>query len=367
MWLEAPWVLVFRYWVFQGMIHMNWLERCHRISLEAMVAWLVYEGLLWAGLAAGAPSVALAIGIAHTINALFNGHPIAVAGHAWGKVPVNRDRGRFAGYLAGLAVRLRERRPRYIQEVLLLGGLVRGELRPTTDADVAFVSSGGWWNGILACNWLVLERARAFLSGFPLDAYCYRSRRELEQKMRVHEEIPFVLYRQNGAGEGDIGDFRERIVVTKNIPKAPRVILVGAGGGHLTEALLAVEGLRIKRTIATFCLPHTRESLQGEVLYCLVDPHGNVWKYLLNLLQSTWMVLRVRPHVVLSTGGGMSIAACLVGKFVGSKVIYVESGARVHTMSKTGKLLYRFADLFVVQWAPLAEKYPKAVVGGVLL
>ncbi|WP_191976308.1 hypothetical protein [Limosilactobacillus reuteri] len=42
------------------------------------------------------------------------------------------------------------------------------------------------------------------------------------------------------------------------------------------------------------------------------------------------------------------------------KVIYIESFARITTPSLTGKILYHFADLFIVQWKELLKVYPKA-------
>lgn len=146
-----------------------------------------------------------------------------------------------------------------------------------------------------------------------------------------------------------------------------KVIVLGAGGGHLTEALMAIDGVPMDRTVATFCLSHTRESLKGEKVFCLVDPHGSLLKYVLNLFQSLILLLKVRPSYVINTGGGMTIATSLLGKLLGAKLIYVESGARVHTPSKTGKLLYKYSDLFIVQWKPLLEYYPNAVYGGLLL
>lgn len=154
--------------------------------------------------------------------------------------------------------------------------------------------------------------------------------------------------------------------MTSDTDKAPRVVVIGAGGGHLTEALLAIDGVRMQRVIATFCLAHTRESLRGERVWCLIDPHGSLWKYAINFMQSLWMILRVRPHAIVSTGGGMSIAASLLGKLFGAKLIYVESGARVSTPSKTGKLMYKYADLFIVQWKPLLKFFPNAQYGGML-
>jgi len=151
--------------------------------------------------------------------------------------------------------------------------------------------------------------------------------------------------------------------------KSPRAIVVSSGGGHLSEALLAIEGVQLRATIATLKLPHTQSSLQGKAwkTFYLVDPHGNLFKYLLNALQSLMLVLRDRPELIISTGAGMVIPTCLIGKLLGAKLVFIETAARVHTPSRTGKLLYRFSDLFLVQWEPLLDYYPKAKYGGVLL
>lgn len=149
--------------------------------------------------------------------------------------------------------------------------------------------------------------------------------------------------------------------------RRPRVMVIGAGGGHLTESLLATEGLDIDRTIVTFRLPHTDQTLRDEKVYYLIDPHTSKWKFVVNALQSVYVVLRVRPQAVINTGGGISIACSLISRIFGAKLIFIESGARVHTPSRTGKFLYRYSDLFIVQWKPLLQHYPDAVHGGPLL
>ena len=50
----------------------------------------------------------------------------------------------------------------------------------------------------------------------------------------------------------------------------------------------------------------------------------------------------------------------ILGKLRKKKVIFVESMARVEDLSLSGKIAYRFADVFVVYWESLARKYPKA-------
>ena len=144
--------------------------------------------------------------------------------------------------------------------------------------------------------------------------------------------------------------------------KPVKAFVIGAGGGHLTESLLATEGVPIDRIIITFRMAHTEETLKSEKVRYIVDPHGNLIKYLINFLQSFYILLRDRPKVIINTGGGISIATSLLGKFLfRSKLIYIESGARVTTASKTGDLMYKHADLFIVQWKGLLKFVPNAV------
>ena len=61
-----------------------------------------------------------------------------------------------------------------------------------------------------------------------------------------------------------------------------------------------------------------------------------------------------------------TVPVCIIGKLMGIQVIYVESYTRLKDLSLTGRILYPFADLFLVQWKQLTRKYPKAVYGGAL-
>ena len=58
------------------------------------------------------------------------------------------------------------------------------------------------------------------------------------------------------------------------------------------------------------------------------------------------------------------IPSILIAKLFKKKVIYIETFARVNTASKTGRFVYKFADLFIVQWEELKKIYPNAVYGG---
>lgn len=87
-------------------------------------------------------------------------------------------------------------------------------------------------------------------------------------------------------------------------------------------------------------------------------------KYIKTFFQSLCILLKEKPKIIISTGALATFPICLLGKLMRKQVIYIESFARVDTASLTGKLMYRIADLFIVQWEELLKFYPKAVYGG---
>lgn len=83
-----------------------------------------------------------------------------------------------------------------------------------------------------------------------------------------------------------------------------------------------------------------------------------------NAFQSLGIFLKERPDAVISTGVLATIPMCLLCKLFGKKVIYIESFAKVTSPTETGKLLYKIADRFYVQWESMLEVYPNAVFKG---
>ena len=148
---------------------------------------------------------------------------------------------------------------------------------------------------------------------------------------------------------------------------SPRMLIVCSAGGHLTEALQAIEGVPMEFDVATFRLPHLQLPRGARAIHYLTDPHVSPWKYAVNAAQSVRLMLKIRPSVVLTTGAGLAIACALIGKCMGAKLIFVETVAGVRDLSRTGSLLYRFADLFIVQWPELRGRYPRASYGGKVL
>lgn len=89
-------------------------------------------------------------------------------------------------------------------------------------------------------------------------------------------------------------------------------------------------------------------------------------RILYNGALSAAILLKERPDVVVTTGVLAMVPLCLICKLFGKTVVYIESFAKVTSSTETGKLMYRIADRFYVQWESMLAIYPDAVyVGGV--
>ena len=55
---------------------------------------------------------------------------------------------------------------------------------------------------------------------------------------------------------------------------------------------------------------------------------------------------------------------CCIAKLMGSKVIYIETFANLESKTASGRIIYHFADYFLVQWESMLKLYPKAKFGG---
>ncbi|KAL9244388.1 hypothetical protein vseg_018168 [Gypsophila vaccaria] len=101
----------------------------------------------------------------------------------------------------------------------------------------------------------------------------------------------------------------------------------------------------------------------------------SVFTILIATLHAMWLMIKIRPQVIICNGPGTCIPLCaitFVFKVLGirwSTVFYVESIARVKRLSLSGLLLYKLkmADQLYVQWPQLQRMYPRSVYVGCLM
>jgi len=78
-------------------------------------------------------------------------------------------------------------------------------------------------------------------------------------------------------------------------------------------------------------------------------------------------VRRERPEVIVTTGSLPLAIVCVWVKVFGGKVVWIDSVSQMTTMSMSGSLVRRFADLTLVQWPSIAADHDNVECVGQLL
>lgn len=76
---------------------------------------------------------------------------------------------------------------------------------------------------------------------------------------------------------------------------------------------------------------------------------------------------KYRPAVIISTGSNIAVPFFLYGKLKGSKLIFIETRAKVYSKTLTGKIVAHVADKIFVQWPEMKKVYPNAEYCGTLV
>ncbi|XP_036073349.1 UDP-N-acetylglucosamine transferase subunit ALG14 homolog isoform X2 [Oryzias melastigma] len=172
------------------------------------------------------------------------------------------------------------------------------------------------------------------------------------------------------------------------------VLVVAGSGGHTTEILRLLDSLPAAYAPRHYVIADTDKMSEEKVCtfeslklqpdsklqytICRIPRSREVhqsWSSsvvsTLNALRySLPLVFRLRPDMVLCNGPGTCVPLCAAALLLGIMgmkkvlIVYVESICRVHSLSLTGKILYRLSDYFFVQWSSLRDKYPKSVFLG---
>ena len=150
------------------------------------------------------------------------------------------------------------------------------------------------------------------------------------------------------------------------------VLFISSTGGHLNE-LMQLSPMFEKYdyhiiTEKTKSNLKLKEKYPGKVGYLVYGTKLHIFTYIFKLLyncfKSLYYYIKFHPDYIITTGTHTAGPMCCIGKILGSKIIYIETFANIKTKTSTGKLIYHFADHFIVQWPSMKRLYPKAIDGG---
>lgn len=146
-----------------------------------------------------------------------------------------------------------------------------------------------------------------------------------------------------------------------------RILAVASGGGHWIQLMRLRPAFEGHEVCYVTVSSDYAVQLEGERLY--VVPDSNLTSKLALLrtaLAVFWIVARVRPDVVLSTGAAPGWFALVFGRWFRARTVWLDSIANATQLSKSGEKAGRYADLWLTQWPELAQAGGPEYAGSVL-
>lgn len=159
---------------------------------------------------------------------------------------------------------------------------------------------------------------------------------------------------------------------------AKKIMFVASSGGHLSEILQLRDMMDESHVLVTEKIGDIASIVKrGNGIRVKTVKAGSrkqgvmyLFLFLWNAIRSLGIYIVEKPDVIISTGSHTFIPFVIARKMMfwrRCNVIYIESIARVKTISKTGKMCLNHVDAFYVQWEGLCELYPQVKYKGRLL
>ena len=152
--------------------------------------------------------------------------------------------------------------------------------------------------------------------------------------------------------------------------KVKKICFIASSGGHFEQLLMLKPLMEKYNSFVVTEKTFYKTTVQNKKMYYMYQVNRKqklffLWM-IINAFMSLGILIKERPNIVITTGVLATIPLCLLVKLTGGKLIYIESFAKVTTPTETGRLMYKFADRFYVQWESMKEIYPEAIyLGGI--
>mmetsp|Transcript_32052 Transcript_32052/g.55277 ORF Transcript_32052/g.55277 Transcript_32052/m.55277 type:complete len:198 (+) Transcript_32052:2434-3027(+) len=180
-------------------------------------------------------------------------------------------------------------------------------------------------------------------------------------------------------------------LIVKGWPKSANLMVILGSGGHTAEMCQLLKTLDLKEFAKVdFVLASSdagsTPKVKAEVnlpndaeFHCIFRSRKvgqsyvtSVFTTLYSFFPALLLLLKTNPGMIVSNGPGTSVPILYIAYalrlclFRRTKLMFLESFCRVHTLSLSGKLVLPIADFFYVQWPQLQTKYPQVRYEGLL-
>lgn len=148
-----------------------------------------------------------------------------------------------------------------------------------------------------------------------------------------------------------------------------RICLVASAGGHMNQLLKITESWCGSGTFCITTMDMVRTKLKKfDKVYVVGESNRQHPVRIIKVLaKCTKIVFQERPNVVISTGAAVGCIVCFLCNLLGAKIIWVDSVTNVERLSLSGRMVKYIADLFLVQWPELTDRYKNVEYRGAVI
>ena len=150
-----------------------------------------------------------------------------------------------------------------------------------------------------------------------------------------------------------------------------KILAISSPGGHWIQLNKICNPLESQFDVI-YATPNAEyksssKNEDGKKVYAITDASADSKLKLIPVtLQLLVIFIRERPNTIITTGAAPGVMAVLIGKLLPMKTIWIDSIANVKTLSRSGKMVKKHADLVITQWEELSDNQKIFYRGSVL-
>jgi hypothetical protein len=138
-----------------------------------------------------------------------------------------------------------------------------------------------------------------------------------------------------------------------------RVLLVASAGGHWVQLVRLAPAFSGMDAQFVTTLVGASAPVGSRPVAVIPDAsRSKPQRFLMLAVRLIGLMLRFRPHAVVTTGAAPGLVALGIGRLFGARTVWIDSIANAEKLSLSGRLAGRFCSLWLTQWSELRERYP---------
>ncbi|MDU8913708.1 UDP-N-acetylglucosamine--LPS N-acetylglucosamine transferase [Aestuariicoccus sp. MJ-SS9] len=144
--------------------------------------------------------------------------------------------------------------------------------------------------------------------------------------------------------------------MTNRFRTRPVVLAVSSSGGHWVQMQRLVPAFSGAEVHFATTDATAADQADGRRVHVFPDANKDTpVRLALCVARLAWIVLRVRPDVVVSTGAAGGFLAIQMARLIGARTMFIDSIANARELSISARLSLGVADRVLSQWPRVAE------------